>query len=157
MSFRGAKDAILRLLNLGRLNGHGGGPRTGGQLAQIALPDQLLSAPTAVRDPHGPLVLVGTSSALSAYRVTVSGRPGIRLAWRQTTGATSPIVAGGLIYAYDPSGTGLHVDTLNGSSVWTVPAGSGHWSRPIIAAGIIALPEGSANNRLTGGVLDLYH
>jgi hypothetical protein len=66
-------------------------------------------------------------------------------------------VAGGLIYAYDPSGSGLHVYKLNGTAVQTLPAGSGHWSSPIIASGIIALLEGSANTRLTGGVLDLYH
>jgi hypothetical protein len=66
-------------------------------------------------------------------------------------------VAGGLIYAYDPSGSGLHVYTLNGTAVQTLPAGSGHRSSPIIASGIIALLEGSANTRRTSGVLGLYH
>ena len=61
-----------------------------------------------------------------------------------------------MIYAYDPYDGGLNVYTLAGRLVRNLPAGVGHWSSPIIAGGVIALPEGSANDHVSHGVLDIY-
>jgi hypothetical protein len=44
----------------------------------------------------------------------------------------------------------------DGAEVATLPAGSGHWSSPIVTDGRIALPEGDANEHRTTGVLDIY-
>ncbi len=158
LAVQGGKDRVLRLLNLRRLNLVGGaGARTGGQLATATLPGPLFSAPAVVPDAHGALVLVGTQSSLSAFRVAVSSRPTLRLLWRRAVGSTSPVVAGHSIYAYDPGGSGLHVYSLPAGRLMRVlPAGRGHWSSPIVAAGVVALPEGDANNHASTGVLDLY-
>ena len=78
-------------------------------------------------------------------------------AWRNGNGGTSPVVAGGLLWVYDPGGGGLRVYRPgSGSLVATLPAGSGHWNSPIAVDGRVALPEGDANDHATHGVLDIW-
>jgi hypothetical protein len=98
-------------------------------------------------------VFVTTFSATWAY-VLRNGR--LQVSWRRGEAGTSPIVAGGLLYVYDPGG-GLNVlRPATGAVVARLPAGSGHWSSPIVTDGRIALPEGDANNHRTSGVLDIF-
>jgi hypothetical protein len=98
-------------------------------------------------------VFVGTDSATWCYRL-VGGR--LRVVWRKSTGGTSPVVAGGLLYVYDPGG-GLNVyRPTTGALVTRLSTGSGHWNSPIVSDGRIALPEGDANNHSTSGVLDIW-
>ena len=76
--------------------------------------------------------------------------------WRNSIGGTSPIVAGGLLYVYNPNG-GLHVyDPLTGTTIATPDCGGGHWNSPTAGDGRIALSEGNANNHATAGVLDVW-
>jgi hypothetical protein len=66
------------------------------------------------------------------------------------------VLAGGLLYAYDPGG-GLRVyRPTTGRQVAELPAGSGHWNSPIAVGGRVALPEGDANRHATTGILDIY-
>ena len=77
--------------------------------------------------------------------------------WENGTPGTSPVLAGGLLYVYDPEGSGLHVyEPESGRELATLPAGAGHWNSPIVVDGRIALPEGDANEHGTSGVLDIY-
>jgi hypothetical protein len=76
--------------------------------------------------------------------------------WRHGAGGTSPVVAGGLLWVYDPDG-GLRVyQPASGKLLTTLPAGGGHWNSPIVTDGRVALPEGNANSHTTGGVLDIW-
>jgi hypothetical protein len=76
--------------------------------------------------------------------------------WRNNKGGTSPVVAGGLLYVYNPKG-GLHVyDPANGSQVAELECGNGHWNSPIVVDGKIALPEGNANQSASTGLLDIW-
>jgi hypothetical protein len=76
--------------------------------------------------------------------------------WQHATGGTSPVVAGGLLWVYNPGG-GLNVYRPGtGALVTTLPAGGGHWNSPIVVDGHVALPEGDANSHLTSGVLDIW-
>ena len=87
------------------------------------------------------------------------GRRRARLvgAWQNGTAGTSPVVAGGLLWVYDPSGGGLNVyQPTSGRLVATLPAGPGHWSSPIVIDGRVALPEGNANAHATTGLLNVY-
>jgi hypothetical protein len=80
----------------------------------------------------------------------------LRVAWRRSEDGTSPVVAGGLLYVFHPSG-GLNIfRPATGSVVARLPAGSGHWNSPIVTDGRIALPEGNANDHNTSGILNIY-
>jgi hypothetical protein len=101
----------------------------------------------------GRLVFVADGSATAGYRLD-SRR--LRLIWRVGTAGTSPVVAGGLLYVYDPGG-GLNVYVPEtGRLLARLPAGPGHWSSPIVAGGRVYLPEGNANAHATSGVLNIY-
>jgi outer membrane protein assembly factor BamB len=146
------KDAIMRVLDLRRLNGRGGaGAVTGGEIQTMPTPGGtgLFTAPAV----SGRLVFVADGNATAAYRL--DGRR-LRLIWRVGVAGTSPVVAGGLLYVYDPGG-GLNVYVPGtGRLLARLPAGPGHWSSPIVAAGRVYLPEGSANDHATSGVLNIY-
>ena len=69
---------------------------------------------------------------------------------------TSPVIAGGLLYVYDPDG-GLRVYTPEtGQLITKLDCGDGHWNSPIVVDGMIALPEGNSNQHRTSGVLDIW-
>ena len=149
------KDANLRLLRLARLNGSSrAGARRGGELQTLSLGDGLFSTPAVWRSGGRTWVFTGTGESTRGW-VLSGGR--LQLAWRKPVGGTSPVVAGGLLYVYDPNGSGLHVRRpADGADVATLSAGSGHWSSPIVTDGRIALPEGDANQHRTSGALDVY-
>jgi len=155
---QGGKDSVLRVLSLKRLNRRGGaGPTTGGELSTVRAAGAIFTTP-AVWHPRRreTWVFVGTNSALTAYRLAAAGTPRLQRVWQINGGTTSPILAGGLLYAYGLAG-GLHlVRPASGKTVVSLPAGSGHWNTPVIADGRIALPEGNANDHATRGILDIY-
>ena len=151
LALQSGKDGKMRLLDLRRLNGFGGTGRTGGELQTLPTPDGggLFSAPAV----SGQWVFVADGGATAGYRLV--GRR-LKRAWSNDTAGTSPVVAGGLLYVYDPSG-GLNVYVpASGRLLATLPAGSGHWNSPIVTDGRVVLPEGSANDRATTGVLNIY-
>jgi hypothetical protein len=77
-------------------------------------------------------------------------------AWSNGNAGTSPIVAGGLLFVYDPGGTLRVYDPATGNVIASLAAGGGHWNSPIVADGRIALPEGNANSHSGSGVLDIW-
>jgi hypothetical protein len=151
---QGGKDHRLKLLRLSRLNGRSAthGPRTGGEV-QVSRPDggvPVFTTPAVA----GSLVFTADGDGTAAFalrgsrlsRVWVNSRPG-----------TSPVLAGGLLWVYDPADGGLYVyRPSSGVGVARLPAGPGHWSSPIVVDGRVALPEGDANDHRTHGVLDIY-
>jgi hypothetical protein len=152
LALQSGKDGLMRLLDLRRLNGRGGaGAVTGGEVQTLPTPGGggLFTAPAV----SGRWVFVADSEATAGYRLV--GRR-LRKVWSNGTGGTSPVVAGGLLYVYNPDG-GLNVYApANGRLLATLPAGNGHWNSPIVAAGRVILPEGSANDHATSGVLNIY-
>jgi outer membrane protein assembly factor BamB len=76
--------------------------------------------------------------------------------WSNSNAGTSPVIAGGLLYVYNPQG-GLYVyDPVRGTQLAKLETGNGHWNSPIVVDGKIALPEGNANEHATAGVLDIW-
>jgi hypothetical protein len=66
------------------------------------------------------------------------------------------VIAGGLLYVYDPGG-GLRVyEPETGRQLAKLDCGSGHWNSPIIVDGRIVVPEGNANQHRTTGVLNIW-
>ncbi len=67
------------------------------------------------------------------------------------------MLAGGLLYVFDPGGTLNVLNPISGRTVGSLPAASGHWNSPIVVGGRIILPVGDANDHATNGQLFIYH
>jgi outer membrane protein assembly factor BamB len=153
---QGGKDGKLRLLRLRRLNGTPrAGARTGGELQTVPAPGStdVFTAPAVWRSGGAAWVFVADNAGTAGYRL-VRGR--LQRVWLRSTAGTSPVVAGGLLFVYDPNGALRILRPTTGASVASLPAGAGHWNSPIVVAGHVALPEGNANDHRVSGVLDLY-
>jgi hypothetical protein len=158
------KDGIMRVLSLSRLDGHA--PtipnRLGGEVQRLPLPGggELFSAPavwSTTAGPHGPsqtTVFVGAEHATAAYAL-IGGR--LHLVWQNATPGTSPVLAGGLLYVYDPSGGGIYVyRPRSGRAIAKLPGKPGHWNSPIVVDGHVVEPEGDANEHKLTGFLELF-
>ena len=156
LAVQSGKDGKLRLLDLAKLNGKGGaGPVKGGELQTLPTPSGsgLFSAPAVWRSGGSTWLVVSDFSATAAY--VLKGRR-LSRAWRASSAGTSPAVAGGLLYVYDPGGRlDVYVPTT-GKMLVSLDAGGGHWSSPIVTDGRIALPVGDANDHATTGELDIW-
>jgi hypothetical protein len=136
---QGGKDGILRLLQL-----HGR-PR----LVQSVSVGALFSVPAVYQ---GNWVYVATGGGSAAFRFS-GGR--LHPAWSNNTGGTSPVVAGGLLYVAGDGAVHVYAPG-NGHEVAQLPSGPVHWQSPIVVDGLVAMPEGNANDHATTGVLDVY-
>jgi hypothetical protein len=152
------KDGIVRVLELSKLSGHSppSHTRLGGELQRLPLPGggELFTAPAVWRHGGHTTVFIGDEHATAAYLLR---RGRLYLAWQNGTPGTSPVMAGGLLYVYDPSGGGI--DVYRPSSphpIATLPGLSGHWNSPIVLDGHIVEPEGDANGHATSGTLEIF-
>ena len=150
---QGGKDSLIRLLGVGAIAGTA--PHAGGELATVPTPSQsmLFTAQAVWRNGADTWLFAADNGATNAWTVT-NGT--LKPMWSHPTGGTSPIVAGGLLYVYDPNG-GLHIyEPKSGTEIAILDCGGGHWNSPIVVDGRIALPEGNANQHATTGVLDIW-
>ena len=158
---QGGKAGVLDLLDLDRLNGTTGGPgpRLGGQLQEIPAPGptEVFTAP-AIWSHNGEIwVFVADGSGTTAYVLTGASRPRLQVAWKSGSGGTSPVLAGGLLYVYDPGGSLDVYAPTSGRRLASFPAGGGHWNSPIVVGGRVILPVGNANDHSTRGTLEIWH
>jgi PQQ-like domain len=152
------KDGVMRVLSLSRLDGH---PptvpsRLGGELQRLPLPGggELFAAPAVWAQGKSTTVFIGAEHATAAYAL-IGGR--LRLVWQNGNPGTSPVLAGGLLYVYDPSGGGIAVyQPRSGHPIARLPGSPGHWNSPIVVDGHIVEPEGDANEHKLSGTLDLF-
>jgi hypothetical protein len=150
---QGGKDGKIRLLALGRLRGSA--PHKNHELQVVSTPSgtDLFTAPAVWRTKTRVWMFAADNGGTAAW-VLKGGK--LRQVWRNGTGGTSPVVAGGLLWVYDPGG-GLNVYRPGtGRRVAQLEAGPGHWNSPIVVDGRVALPEGNANDHRTSGVLDIW-
>jgi len=150
---QGGKDGRIRVLSVARMRGSS--PHRGGELQNVSTPSgaDLFTAPAVWRTASGTWLFAADNGGTEAWRWS-GGR--LRRAWRHPTGGTSPVVAGGLLWVYDPAG-GLNVyRPETGALVATLPCGRGHWNSPIAIDGHVILPEGNANDHAASGVLDIW-
>jgi len=150
---QGGKDGKIRLLSLVRLRG--ARPHKGRELQIVATPSgaELFTAPAVWRSGKRVWLIAADGGATQAWSLR-GGR--LHPVWSRGNPGTSPVVAGGLLWVYDPGG-GLRVyRPASGTLLATLSAGPGHWNSPIVADGRVALPEGDANDHATSGVLDIW-
>jgi hypothetical protein len=155
---QGGKDSQLRLIPVpGGLHGVRGsaGRRLGGERQVLPSPGrQLVFTAPAVQHGHGHTrAFVATSGGTAAYALR-GGR--LHLLWQNATAGTSPIVAGGVLWVYDPRGALDAYQPGSGRLIRRLPAPSGHWNSPIVAGGRVYLPTGDANQHATSGSLSIY-
>jgi hypothetical protein len=68
------------------------------------------------------------------------------------------VLAGGLLYVFDPGGGALNVyRPASGRRVASLGASGGHWNSPIAVGGRVILPTGDANDHSTSGEIFIYH
>jgi hypothetical protein len=150
---QGGKDGKIRLLSLARLRGTR--PHQGRELQIVSTPSgaDLFTAPAVWRSGKRTWLIAADGGATQAWSLR-GGR--LHPVWKHSDGGTSPVIAGGLVWVYDPGG-GLRIYVpASGRLVATLSAGGGHWNSPIVTDGRVALPEGDANDHATSGVLDIW-
>ena len=150
---QGGKDGSIRLLDWqgGRMRGTE--PHRGGERQVVPSGAARFTAPAVLRTPAATWLFAADRSGTAAWTLQ-NGE--LESRWHNGNSGTSPVVAGGLLFVYDPGG-GLRVyEPATGQALARLECGSGHWNSPIIADGRIALPEGDSNDRATSGVLDIW-
>jgi len=151
---QGGKDERIRVLSEELVRGpaaHREPP-----LQEVPTPSgtRLFTAPALLRTARGTWLFAADNGGTAAWSFS-SGK--LKLVWGNSNEGTSPVVAGGLLYVYDPGGDLRIYDALSGRELAKLDAGGGHWNSPIVVDGMIALPTGgSRRGRTGGGVLDIW-
>ncbi|HEY7951465.1 MAG TPA: hypothetical protein VID70_00665 [Solirubrobacteraceae bacterium] len=160
------KDGIMRVLDLARLDGRaprrgglgtrGSRERVGGEVQTLPLPGggELFTAAAVWHQGRRTTMFVAGEHGTGAY-VLSGGR--LRVAWQNGTPGTSPVLAGNLLYVYEPQGGGVEVyGPRSPHPIARLPGGAGHWNSPIVVDGHVLEPEGNGNDHATTGTLDLF-
>jgi hypothetical protein len=154
------KDGIMRVLALSRLDGHPpSGARLhplGGEVQRLSIPGggELFTAPAVWRRGGRTTTFIADEHATAAY-VLRHGR--LYQAWQNSTPGTSPVMAGGLLYVYEPDGGGIYVYRPSSPHPIAKLSGeAGHWNSPIVVDGHVVEPEGNANAHELSGRLEIF-
>jgi glucose dehydrogenase len=160
LALQGGKAGVLDLLNLDRLNGSAGGAgrRLGGEVSQTSAPGgaQVFTQPAVWARAGHIYVFVADGSATAAYELVDPAHPRLRRVWEKGSAGTSPMLAGGLLYVFDPGGTVNIRKPLSGALVRALPAGEGHWNSPIVASGRLIEPTGAYGSSASSSVIDVW-
>jgi outer membrane protein assembly factor BamB len=152
------KDGVLRVLALSHLDGRPRGTRErlGGEVQRLGVPGgaALFSAPAVWRHGGHTTMFLASAGGTAAY-VLRGGR--LYRVWSNGTAGTSPVMAGGLVYVYDPGAGGINVyRPASPRPIAHLAGDPGHWNSPIVVDGHIAEPEGDANDHSLGGRLEIF-
>jgi putative pyrroloquinoline-quinone binding quinoprotein len=151
---QGGKDGTIKLLDTTLMQGTK--PHRGGERQSVSTPTgaRLFTALTVLHTPNATWLFAADNGGTAAWTFRDNT---LQPAWKNRNGGTTPVVAGGLLYVYDPRG-GLRVyDPTTGRLITTLECDAGHWNSPIVVDGRIALPEGDANDHAPTGYLDIWH
>jgi len=162
LAVQGGKQGVLSLLDLDRLDGstEGAGARLGGQLQQISAPggQDVFTQPAVWRDGSRILLFAATNAGTAAYELEGGAAPRLHMLWQDGTSATSPVVSGGLLYAYDQSDGKLFIrQPLSGATVRVLPVATGHWNSPIVVGGRIIETTGDYHAGSGPSTLEIWH
>ena len=153
LAVQGGKDNYLRVLDRTNLSGRGRLGHTGGELSQLAIPQggQMPTAGIAWTDSSGGTwIFYTTDKGVGALRLTVTGsRPSLHLVWVHYDTYSSPLLAGGVLYAAE-SGALRAFNPITGTQLWSSglsTAGGNiqgvHWESPLVVNGGVYMPDES--------------
>jgi len=154
LAVQAGKEGLLRVLNRQNLSGQGAPAHVGGEIQTVELPDlcPTLAQPLAWKDPGGAIWLfVATLCHMDAFRVVTSaqGVTTLQKAWYLGVQATSPILAGGLLFVATSHAL-LALDPGTGKQLWSSAQASAegtiagiHWETPIVVDGRVYCPDES--------------
>jgi outer membrane protein assembly factor BamB len=158
---QGGKDGRLHLLNLDRLDGTtgGAGTRVGGELGEVASPGGGEVDPQPAVWSHAGRVYVfdATSGGTAAYKLVDAHHPRLSVVWQDATPGTSPVIAGGLLYVYNPGGGIAIRQPVTGGLLRMLPTPPGHWNSPIVVGGRIIEPTGNYHTSAGSSTVDIWH
>ncbi len=152
LAVQAGKEGLLRLINRQNLSGQGGPAHVGGELQTVELPDlcPTLAQPLAWQDPGGGVWLfVATLCHMDAYKVVTSpqGVTSLQKGWYLGVEATSPIMAGGVLFVATSHAL-LALNPTTGKQLWSSAQESAggtiagiHWETPIVVGGYLYCPD----------------
>jgi outer membrane protein assembly factor BamB len=157
LAIQADKEGLLRLLNRQDLSGQGGKGHIGGELQTLFAPDHcpVLTQPAVWSDQIGGnlWVFVSNNCAISGYQVftSSSGVSRLRVAWTVGVGATSPVIAGAILFVETMNTEVVALDPRTGHRLWgSAAAASGgsisgvHWESPIVVGSRLYCTDESA-------------
>lgn len=150
---QGGKDGYLRVLDWRTMGGTT--PHRGETSSRVPTPGSgvLVTAPAVGHYGAATWLFVVNNDGTTAWKLTGGT---LVQKWQNDRSGTSPVLAGAMLYVYDPQG-GLYVyEAASGRQLAQLDCGAGHWNSPIVVDGRIALPEGNGNAHLTSGVFDIW-
>jgi len=156
------KDGILRVLKLSKLDGHAPGSAAarrhplGGEVQRLSIPGggELWTAPAVWTHGGRTTVFIADEHATAAY---VERHGDLYRAWENSTPGTSPVLAGGLLYVYEPNSGGINVyQPGSATAIFHLPGEPGHWNSPIVLDGHVIEPSGNANEHKLSGSLEIF-
>jgi putative pyrroloquinoline-quinone binding quinoprotein len=150
---QGGKDGKIRVLQWSAMQGTTPHKGNEAQITSTPSGSDLFTAPAVWR--HGGTTWMFAADGGGTTAWTLSGTQ-LTQAWHNGNGGTSPVVAGGLLYVYDPGGQLRVYDPVAGTQLASLDCGGGHWNSPIVVDGKVALPEGNANSHAKTGVLNIF-
>jgi outer membrane protein assembly factor BamB len=150
---QGGKDGKIRVLSVKRMRGTAA--HRGGEVQVVSTPSgtDLFTAPAVWHQAKATWLFAADNGGTAAWTFT-GGR--LQQVWHNGNGGTSPVIAGGLLYVYDPGGSLRVYVPETGQQITALNSGGGHWNSPIVVDGRIALPEGNANQHRTTGILNIW-
>ncbi|HEY7358036.1 MAG TPA: PQQ-binding-like beta-propeller repeat protein, partial [Ktedonobacterales bacterium] len=154
LAVQAGKEGLLRVVNRQNLSGQGGPTHVGGEIQTVQLPDlcPTLAQPVAWKDPNGAIwLIVATLCHMDAFQVVTSpqGVTTLQKAWYLGIEATSPIIAGGVLFVATGQNL-LALDPTTGHQLWSSAQQSAggniagiHWETPIVVGGRLYCPDES--------------
>src|SRR5207244_3371453 len=125
---QGGKDGSIRLLDWGLMRGTE--PHRGGERQVVPSGAARFTAPAVLRTRAATWLFAADNGGTAAWTL----RDGeLRPLWQNGNAGTSPVVAGGLLFVYDPGGGAIASSTPGPGRGWgnsNASAGAGHWHSP---------------------------
>jgi hypothetical protein len=150
---QGGKDGKIRVLQWSAMQGTMPHKGNEAQITSTPSGSDLFTAPAVWHAAATTWMFAADGGGTTAWKL--SGTQ-LTQAWHNGNGGTSPVLADGLLYVYDPGGQLRVYDPTTGTQLASLDCGGGHWNSPIVVDGKIALPEGNSNSHAKTAVLDIY-